>query len=287
VNTKLRVTKVFLKIIASLPQPILYFIASILAFLAQHVFRYRNHVIKNNLRNAFPTYSSEQLKKIESLFYKQFCVVIIEILMQFRMDKEFLKGKVTLTNPELLEKYYQDGRNVVAVCGHFCNWEWIGASLTMHTSYDVLAIYKPLTNKVIDQLLIEIRTLNGTKLTPVKKATRAILSYEKPLISYFIADQSASPEFAYWTDFLNQKTAVFWGAEKIARASNAIVVFLAMRQFERGKYSFDVIELCKDPLSVKEGVITQLHVSALEKEIIKAPEFWLWSHKRWKHKMPQ
>lgn len=284
---KFLITKWVISIIARLPVTFLYFLSSVLAFKAQYIFRYRRNVIQQNLKNSFPSYSDVQLKQIETSFYKSFCKLLVEILMQFRQDKEFLKGRILISNAELLEKYYKEGRNVVAVFGHYCNWEWLGVSLGIQTLYDVLAIYKPLSNKIIDQLMIETRSLNGTKLVAMAKATKTILSYPKPLITCFIADQAPSPTNAYWTTFLNQDTPVFWGAEKIARASNAIVVFLAMRPLKNGYYSVEIIELCNNPLLLEEGAITKLHVEALEKEIIAAPEHWLWSHKRWKHKRPQ
>jgi KDO2-lipid IV(A) lauroyltransferase len=287
VNLKYRFVKSFVSLIARLPISILYLIASILAFKAQYIFRYRRKVIQDNLKNSFPNYTSKQLKQIENQFYKRFTITIVETLMQFRLDKNFLKGRLILSNPELLKKYHDEKRNIVAISGHYCNWEWLGTSLGMLSPYDALAIYKPLSNKIVDELMIEVRTINGTKLIPVKKATKTILSYSKPSISLFIADQAANPTHSYWTKFLNQETTVFWGAEKIAKASNAIVVFLAMRLLKNGYYSLEVIELCNNSSLLEEGAITQLHVSALEKEIIAAPEFWLWSHKRWKHKRAQ
>jgi KDO2-lipid IV(A) lauroyltransferase len=270
-----------------LPTAILYFIASILAFKAQYVFRYRREVIRKNLRNSFPNYTHAQLKQIENKFYKRFAIIIIEVLMQFRQDKNFLKPRMVVSNPELLEKYHKEGRNVVAVAGHFGNWEWLGSSMGMFSSYYALGIYKPLSNKIVDELLFEIRALNGTNLVPMAKATKAILGCEFPVLSCFLADQAASPDNAYWTTFLNQDSPFFWGAEKIAKASNAIVVFLAMRFIRKGYYSIEIIELCNNPKLLEDGAITQLHVSALEREIIAAPEYWLWSHKRWKHQRPQ
>jgi KDO2-lipid IV(A) lauroyltransferase len=287
VRFKFRFTRGILFLFARLPLPILYALASFLAFIAQYVIKYRKTVIQQNLKNSFPNYTSTQLKLIENKFYKRFAIIIVEVLMQFRQDKEFLKSRMIVSNPELLEKYHEEGRNVVAMAGHFCNWEWLGSSMGMFSSYHALGIYKTLSNKLVDELLYEIRSLNDTKLVPMEKATKTMLGYKLPLLSCFLADQAASPNNAYWTDFLHQDSPFFWGAEKIAKASNAIVVFLAMRFVKKGYYSIEIIELCDNPKLIADGEIIQMYVSALEKEIIAAPEYWLWSHKRWKHKRPQ
>ena len=100
----------------------------------------------------------------------------------------------------------------------------------------------------------------------------------------FIADQTPSPEGAYWTTFLNQDTPVFWGTEKIAQKLNYPVVYVTVSRVKRGYYEVNTEYLVKEPKNTKEGEISELHTRKLEQDIIAQPEIWLWSHRRWKHK---
>jgi len=102
-----------------------------------------------------------------------------------------------------------------------------------------------------------------------------------------IADQTPPPESAYWTTFLNQDTPVFNGVEKIAKKFNYPVVFISMHKLARGKYIVDADVLVDSPANTKEGEISEIHTKFLEQKILEQPEFWLWTHRRWKHKRPQ
>jgi len=101
----------------------------------------------------------------------------------------------------------------------------------------------------------------------------------------FIADQTPSnPEAAYWTNFLNQDTPIFFGTEKIAKKLNYPVIFGNVKRIKRGYYEIFLEMLAEDPKSTKDGEISEIHTRRLEEEIRKQPEIWIWSHRRWKHK---
>jgi len=149
-----------------------------------------------------------------------------------------------------------------------------------------LVTYKPLSSKLMDRLMKEIRQLNGSELISMQQTFRSIATSKEPVISLLVADQAPHPENAYWTIFLNQDTPVFLGAERIAKSTGHVVVFLAMRRVKRGHYTLEFQELCLDPKAQPEFAITEMHLRALESLIIESPQNWLWSHKRWKHKRP-
>ncbi len=76
------------------------------------------------------------------------------------------------------------------------------------------------------------------------------------------------------------------GAETFARLYNTPVIFATIRKKERGIYEVDYSEICSDPNEWEENAITREHTRRLEELILEAPEYWLWSHKRWKKKKP-
>ena len=101
----------------------------------------------------------------------------------------------------------------------------------------------------------------------------------------FIADQKPSKNaLDFWTEFLNQDTPFLTGAEKIGRKINANILYCDVECVKRGYYraTFKVITL--DSSNSPQDEITEKYARMLEKTIERAPQYWLWSHKRWKHK---
>jgi KDO2-lipid IV(A) lauroyltransferase len=84
--------------------------------------------------------------------------------------------------------------------------------------------------------------------------------------------------------FLNQETPVVLGAEKVAKKIDAVVVFLHSRKIKRGHYEAYYELVTEHAGACPKFEITDKCTRLLEQQIIAQPEFWLWSHKRWKHK---
>jgi len=169
--------------------------------------------------------------------------------------------------------------------GHYGNWEWAGSTFTLETDYQLYVIYKPLSNKYWEDLMVKTRTMFGTKLIKVNNTLRDMINNKNEVsATAFIADQTPFPENAYWTKFLNQNTPVFTGAEKISKKLNYPIVFINIIRTKRGYYEIFAELLEQEPKNTAENEISERFINRLEKEIIKKPEIWLWSHRRWKHR---
>jgi KDO2-lipid IV(A) lauroyltransferase len=108
-----------------------------------------------------------------------------------------------------------------------------------------------------------------------------------PFAIAFAIDQSpANPEKCYWSQFLNQDTAIHFGAEKYAKEHNLPVYFARITQTDKHQYTLRFECVTTNPVSESHGYITEESSRILEEQIRSQPEFWLWSHKRWKHKRP-
>ena len=114
---------------------------------------------------------------------------------------------------------------------------------------------------------------------------RSMIRNRNHLTAYaFVSDQTPSPQKAHWMNFLNQDTAVFTGVEKIAQKLDLPVVYIAIERTKRGYYHIQPEVLFENPKATKEGEIMKTFMKRLEKDIQANPQYWLWSHRRWKHK---
>ncbi|HXB40036.1 MAG TPA: lysophospholipid acyltransferase family protein, partial [Bacteroidia bacterium] len=231
--------------------------------------------------------SDEELKKLQAKFYRYLCDLFLETFKTLTISRAtMLKHcKLNKETQGLFNKYAVENKNLIIVMGHYGNWEWAGNTFSLLGKHHLYVIYHPLTNKYFNQLIIGMRTRFGTGLIEMKNTIRDMIAHKNELsVTAFIADQTPPPEGAYWTKFMNQDTPIFRGTEKIARKLNYPIIFVNVKRMKRGYYEIFAETLVENPASTTEGEISELHTRRLEEEIIKQPEIWLWSHRRWKHK---
>jgi Kdo2-lipid IVA lauroyltransferase/acyltransferase len=279
----------FIYLLSLLPFGLFYGVSDFFFLLIYYVIGYRKKVVLENLRKSFPKKSEEELKKIRFKFYRYFCDFVLETLKNLTISKKnMLKHcKLNVDAKALFDKYHNENKSLIFVMGHYGNWEWAGNTFSILGKHQLYVIYHPLTNKYFNNLIIGMRTRFGTKLIAMKNTIRDMLANRNELsATAFIADQTPPPEGAYWTKFLNQDTPVFWGTEKIARKVNYPILFINVKRIKRGYYEIFAETLVEEPAKTTEGQISEMHTRRLEQEIIKQPELWLWSHRRWKHKKP-
>jgi KDO2-lipid IV(A) lauroyltransferase len=202
------------------------------------------------------------------------------------ISKKAILRRNVFDNLSVLEKLKSDNKSLIAVLGHFGNWEWGGLSLSINSPMTVYSVYRPLSNPYFDRFMLRTRSRFGIHLVEMEDIYRTLLRLKEPSISIFIADQSPpNTKATYWTTFLSQDTPVFLGVEKIAQRLKYPVVFLYSLRVKRGYYRIGCKLLAEDVSQLKgEHEITELHTEFLEQLIREYPDQWLWSHKRWKHK---
>jgi Kdo2-lipid IVA lauroyltransferase/acyltransferase len=274
-------------IITLLPLSVLYLFSYPVYFFIYYFPSYRREIVATNLRNAFPDKSKRELIKIEKRFYMHLGDLFIETFKLTHMGPEEIRKRFVVENPELLEKLFSEKRDIIAVLGHYNNWEWL-AALPYYTQYKTVSIYKPLKNKYFDTFINNLRTKHGMVLTPMSNIIREIIkdrSQNINTISAFISDQTPiKGEIKYWTNFLNQDTPVYLGTEKVASKYDMAVVFFNIKKVKRGHYSLAIELMFDHTAGLPEYTVTEAHVRKLEEIIARNPEYWIWSHRRWKHK---
>jgi KDO2-lipid IV(A) lauroyltransferase len=277
----------FLYAIAWLPFRALYLLSDVLFVLIYHVFGYRRKVVRTNLHNSFPEKTQAELRLIEYDFYRWFCDLVLETVKTLTITPAEVERHVAVEGTDVLRKYFDAGTSIILVMGHWGNWELGGARFSQLPFHKLNVIYHPLQEKHFDALMVRMRTRLGNGLYPMKETVKCMLRDRSEVTATaFIADQTPSPQHAYWTTFLHQATPVFRGTETIARKLDRPVVYLGIDRPHRGQYVMRFEDLVPDPKDTAEGMISELHTQRLEQDIRRRPSIWLWTHRRWKHKAP-
>ena len=271
-------------LVASLPFRALYKLSDFLYHILR-VSGYRKNVVLENLRNSFPDKSESELEKLSQEYFRYLCDLMLETFKTLRMTEKEAKERCVFKNAPWLDDLYEKKKSIIIVMGHYGNWEWAGPSFSLYTKYQLVVIYRPLSNPYFENMMCSMRTKFGTRITPVNLTLRKMVEYKNQITATaFIADQTASKRDAYWTRFLNQDTAVFTGPEKLASKFNYPVVYMSVNRIRRGYYDISPELLFEEPQKTSNDEISEAFTNRLETEIVRDPVVWLWSHKRWKHK---
>ena len=275
-----------LYVFACLPMFIIHGFSDILRLFLFYVIGYRKKVVLENIRKSFPEKEEAWVQHTAFLFYRNLIDTMLETLSMATRTSQFYKNHVKVHKSEVLGEFTQKGQPVILVCGHIANWEWAGQGLHQ-TGIQVDVLYHPLTSEFFNWYIYFCRTRFGIHPIPMGNSLREMLQRKNiPSAITFIADQTPGPEGCLWMEFLNQDTPVFLGVEKLAKKFNYPVVYGEMVRMGRGYYEIDFSLVTKEPKETAEFEITRKHMQLLEEYIIKHPENWLWSHRRWKHKRP-
>jgi len=278
-----------LKGCALLPFGVLYGFADFFYFLLKNVIHYRKVVVDENLRNAFPEKSEAEIRNLRNRFYRYFCDVFFESLKLYHMSENEMNKRVTFKGVEEMNRYAESGKGVLVLAYHHQNWEW-GSFLQTQSKHRILMVYNKMRdNKPMDDFLLHSREKWGGQGVQMGRAAKVAFDLARkkiPALLWLVADQSALPELGMWALFFKREASFFSGPEKIARKLNQPVFFQRVRRPARGKYEYEFSLMIREPAKAAPNEILLSYIRNMEKAISDAPEYYLWSHKRWKHKRP-
>jgi len=276
----------FLYLVSLLPFWFLYLVADVLFVILYYIVNYRRKVVQENLRNSFPEKSEQERKIIERKYFKYMADLMMETIKSVSMSEKSVRRRMICTNPELMGHYFNQGKSILAAAGHYGNWEMACLSFGFLTDKRRMIIYKPQSNEVFTDFFNKTRSRFGATMISMRQTLRKMIEYKNELTFTVLAsDQTPTREDAkYFTTFLNQPTAVFLGIEKLTKVVDCVVIFYRIDLVKRGHYTYTFVPLVEEPKATKPYEITEIHVKYLESLIKEKPEYWLWSHRRWKIK---
>ena len=272
-------------IISLLPLWVFYRLSDGLYYLVYHVIRYRRRVVYANLRSSFPEKSEAEIERIAKDFYSFFCDYIVETLKLFSMSEKNIRKRMQFEGLNQVKEDFANGRSVTLYLGHYCNWEWI-SSLGLHLDEQCGQIYHPLENATLDRLFLYMRGRFKAQSIKMDDTFLTILKWKKEgrknIVGY-IADQVPGyNNIHYWADFLHHDTPVFTGAERISKIMDTAVYYIDVERPRRGYYVARFIKIADSLNEHPVFFATEQYFRLLEQNIQRAPQYWLWSHKRWK-----
>lgn len=277
----------FLWVISILPFRIFYWFSDFIYLIVYYIIGYRKKTVKENLALALPHLSDKERLVIEKKSYHHLCDMFLEMIKTMTISSAEMNRRFVVTNIELVKEYENKGKSTVLLASHYASWEWL-LSINQKTKFKGIGVYKKIANKYFDKLIRDIRSKYNAELVETKNAIPLMAENQKNgiLSMYGLAsDQSPKLNRAFhWDKFMGVEVPVHTGAEMLAKKYDLNVLFVKVKKVKRGFYEATFVPITDNPTSIPDFEITNTFLREVEKQILEAPEYYFWTHKRWKHK---
>ncbi|MBN4048340.1 lipid A biosynthesis acyltransferase [Flavobacteriaceae bacterium AH-315-O20] len=274
-------------LISILPLKVLYFFSDLIFIPLYYVIGYRKKVVRNNLKLSFPDKSDKELLLIEKKTFHHFIDIFMEMIKGFSISKKEMRKRIRLTNPEVLDEFKKQNKSIIIMAGHYANWEWV-SHLNWVMDYDVFSAYKKIKNEYFDRKMKSSRTKFGAHFiatTDFKSLMEKHFKDKKKSMYGLLSDQSPKlGKVHYRSNFMGVNVPMQTGPETLAKKYDYPVIYLISNRIKRGYYEATIKILAEKPNDFKDYEITDLFSKTLEKQIRNNPEFYFWTHKRFKHR---
>lgn len=274
-------------LISILPFRLLYIFSDGIYFLVYRIIGYRKKVVRRNIALALPHLSSEERIQIEKKFYSHMCDMFLEMIKTMNITQKEIDERFKFSNLETYQELEKKGKSIALMCAHYASYEWV-LSMNKHISFKGYGIYKQIANKYFDKLVRTIRSKFKAYLITTKQTKSTIENNTKDGILGvygFASDQTPRwSKLLYWHHFMGIETPIHTGAESLAKKYDMNVIFLRTKKIKRGYYEASFEVMTEDIHSIPNYKLSEDFMARVEEQIYEQPEFYLWTHKRWKHK---
>jgi KDO2-lipid IV(A) lauroyltransferase len=251
------------------------------------VFGYRKKVVRENLALALHHLSVNERLIVEKKSYMHLCDMFLEMIKTISISKKEMDRRFVFKNLDVYDSLEKDGKSIELLCSHYASYEWV-VSMNNKISYKGYGIYKKINNKYFDSLVRRIRSKFDAELIPINKTAEVIShNYSNNIKSLygFVSDQSPQLRSKnYWHSFMGIEVPVYVGVELLSKKFDMNVVFLKVSKVKRGFYEAELEVLSTNIKEVPDFEIMDVFLKKVEQQILEAPEYYLWTHRRWKHR---
>lgn len=274
-------------LISILPFRLLYIFSDCVYILVYRIIGYRKKTVRENLALALPHLSEKERLLVEKKSYKHLCDMFLEMIKTMTISVKEIEKRFVLKNVDYYLEIEKQGKSIALMCGHYASYEW-SISINSRITFEGFAIYKRINNKYFDDLVKKIRSRFKAYLITTKETVPTIESNNEKGVKGlygFASDQSPQvKQKTYWSNFMGIEVPVYTGAEMLAKKFDMNIMFMKIKKVKRGFYEAELELLTNDAKSNPDYEITEIFLRKVEQQILEAPEFYLWTHKRWKHR---
>ncbi len=274
-------------LIALLPFRLLYILSDIAYGITYYLIGYRKKTVRENLALTLPHLSAAERLIIEKKSYQHMCDMFLEMIKTMKISRPEIEKRFVFTNIEVYRQLEKQQKSIIIMSSHYASYEWL-ISVNYYTDFEGFAVYKKINNQYFDELVKKIRGKFNAHLIHIFETASVIRSNENKQIKGvygLAADQSPQlKKNSHWEKFLGIEVPVYTGGEALSKKFDMNVLYLKVKKVKRGHYQATFEVLADDVQTLPKFELTKRYLQKVEEQIYEAPEYYLWTHKRWKHR---
>jgi len=278
----------FIWFISILPFRLLYMLSDVIYLLLYKLIGYRKKTVRENLKLALPHLTISEHIVIEKKFYKHLCDSFMEMAKTMSISDKQMRERFTFTNLDLLHEHEAKNKSVMLFIGHYGSYEWLLSMNKYLKTFKGYGIYKAIRNKYFNALVKKIRRKFNAELISTKNIIPAMRQNRRQGVNAiygFISDQTPKEQsIIYWGKFFGVDVPMQVGGEILAKKLDMNVMYAHVEKTGRGYYQCTFIPFGSNPKTMPDFEITDWFMKLLEQQIKEVPEYYLWTHKRFKHR---
>ena len=244
-------------------------------------FRPKN-LIHQNIKKVFPNIDEKKMSEIVSSMWDNYGRVFAEYVFIKKFRITSLNSNIIIEGIEILNEIKKNKKKVIFISGHFSNFELMAMQLEK-MGIKIAAIYRPLNNIFLNKIMERIRKKYICK-NQIKKGIgglKDLLKLNKEGYSTaLMIDQRVTQGSRL--NFFNEKAFTTTIPAQLVKKFNIPVVPIFIERFDGIKFRMKVNKPVYFSDKSSTDVITGQLNEILEKMILDSPNYWIWSHNRWK-----
>lgn len=271
-----------LRLLTFLPFRMQMFFGRSLGRLSYHLIRGRRSIAETNIRLCFPELSDDEQRKLVKQNFESLGMSIFDLALSWWASDARASRLTEIKGLEHVQSAQQSGRGVVILSGHFAGTELTGRCIVKHLH--VAGLYRPTKNKLADQFLRRgrLRALSAG-LIPKDAMRQMIRLLRAGGVIWYAPDQSYARKYHELVPFFGVPAMTNAALTQITRISKALVVpYIPRRRADYSGYEAEFLPALTDFPSEDPAADAARINALLEERIRRAPEQYLWIHRRFK-----
>ncbi len=253
--------------------------------LAWHLSRRDRNRALDHLALAFPAETAVWRRRVARGCFLHHGTNLAECLLLLHRSSADLEGYAVVEGWEEVEATRRAGRPILILTGHCGNWELLAALINVR-GLGMKVVAREIESPHLNRLLLALRARFGTGTIERggAGAARQLLSTLRGGGALGMLIDQDTPVDGVWVPFFGRPSFTPVGAARIAAKLGAAVIPAFIERRADGTHLarfYPALDLPAD-----ETAATAAMTAVIERQVRRAPEQWVWWHKRWRRQPP-
>ena len=270
-----------MRIIAMMPYRLQLLIGKLIGHLFYRIAKYRREIVETNIRLCFTELSPEKQENLVRNHFHSLGMSIVETSMSWWGSEKKLRKLVTFKGFEYVDQALAKGTGAIMLGAHYTTMEISGRLIAL--DHDLAVSYQKLRNPLFNLVTINARKRMLHRIFGRDEIRASFRYIKQNHLMWIAADQDVGIENSVFVPFMGNIAATQTVASRMAKITKAPIIPYISRRLDNARgYAIEFLPPIENfpGGSLEQDAICTNQI--IEQQISKAPEQYLWVHRRFK-----